>query len=146
MSSAYTGPERREFVRLDYIAPLAYKICKKETVTKLLKGYTTDISQAGLLCNIKEKVKPEDILWLSFDRATLSICEEVEKNCLIYQNGIVGKVVRIEPKPDQTFNVGLKFIVREEKNLTHIYPKIHFLKDHPQQEAQYEEEEDNEEL
>jgi hypothetical protein len=95
----------------------------------LLQGYTSNISQAGLLCNIKDKVKKNDLLWLSFDKATLNICEDLDKKSLIYQNGIVGKVVRVEHKKDKTYNVGIQFITREEKNLTRIYPKIHFLKD-----------------
>jgi len=125
----YAGLERRKFVRLDYVVPLAYKVCKKKTVSKILQGYTADISRAGLLCNFKDKVHKNDILWLAFDRATLAICEDIERRSLIYQNGIVGKVVRIEPKKkDGTYNIGVQFLTREEKNLTHIYPKIHFLK------------------
>ena len=123
----YQGAERREFLRLDFITPLGFKVCKQETLSKLLEGYTSNVSESGLLCNIKEKVNKDDIVWLSFDRATLSICEELEKRALIYQNGIVGKVVRIEPKDLDSFDVGMCFITREEKNLSHIYPKVHFL-------------------
>ncbi len=108
-------PERREFVRLDYSVPLAFKICKKETITKLLEGYTSNVSSAGLFCNVKETVSPEDILWLSFDKGVLSICEELEKRVFIYQNGIIGKVVRVEPKGFDNFDIGVKFITREEQ-------------------------------
>jgi hypothetical protein len=93
----------------------------------LLSGYTSDVSQSGLLCKINAKVKKEDILWLSFDRDTLSICENLEKRVLIYQNGIIGKVVRVVSRDTDTCNVGIQFITREEKNSTHIYPKIYFL-------------------
>jgi hypothetical protein len=65
---------------------------------------------------------------LSFGRATLIVCEELEKRALIYQNGVIGKVVRIEPKDFGAYDVGIQFITREEKNLTHIYPEIHFIK------------------
>ena len=109
------------------MVPFAYKVCKKKTIYKLLAGYTADISQAGLLCNIKEKVKKEDILWLSFDRSTLAICEELEKKAFIYQNGVIGKVVRILPAAESGYQVGIQFITREESNLTYIYPKVHFL-------------------
>lgn len=125
----YQGQERRQFIRLDYVTPLAYKVCKKRTICKLLKGYIANISQAGLLCNVKEKVQKNDILWLSFDRTTLSICKDLERRSFIYQNGIIGKVVRIEPKFKDAYRVGIQFITREEKNLTYIYPKIHFLKE-----------------
>jgi len=126
MDIPYDGIERREFVRLDYCAPLTVKICKPETLTKLLSGYTSDISQAGLLCSIKERVSRDDILWMCFDRSTLEFCHELEKNLLIYQNGIIGKVVRVESKGD-AYDIGVKFITREEKNSTYIYPKIYFL-------------------
>jgi hypothetical protein len=121
--------ERREFVRLDYVTPVAYKVCKEETLRKLLTGYTSNISSAGLLCTIKDKVHPDDILWLSFDRATLIICEELERRSLIYQGGIVGKVVRVDHNPDGSYHVGIQFVTREEENSTHIYPKVHFLKE-----------------
>ena len=125
----YKGPERRQFVRLDFTAPIAYKVCTKETVSRLLEGYTADISVSGLLCNLKEKVHKGDILWLAFDRGILSICQEMERRILIYQNGIVGKVVRVDHKQkDDIYAVGVQFVTREEKNLTNIYPKIHFLK------------------
>lgn len=123
----YKGEERRNFIRLDYRALLAYKVCREETINKLLKGYTADISRSGLLCNIKDRVNKGDILWLSFDRGTLNIFEEIERRSLIYQNGIIGKVVRIEQRNDDTYNVGVKFITREEKNSTNIYPKFHFI-------------------
>ncbi len=121
------GPDRRKFMRLDYRAPLAYKVCSEETINKLLQGYTADISQSGLLCNIKDRVNQDDILWLSFDRSTLNIFEGIERRSLIYQNGIIGKVVRIEQRNDDTYNVGVQFITREEKNLTNIYPRFHFV-------------------
>jgi len=123
----YKGEERRNFMRLDYRIPLAYKVCREETIEKLLQGYTADISQSGLLCNIKDRVNKDDILWLSFDRSTLNIFGEVERRSLIYQNGIIGKVVRIEQRNDDTYNVGVQFITREEKNSTNIYPRFHFI-------------------
>ena len=127
MENIYKGAERRKFVRLDYVSPLACKVCKKETVSKLLEGYTANISQSGLLCNIKDKVKKDDLLWLSFDKDTLNICGDVEKRSLIYQNGVIGKVVRAEQKNDGTYDIGIQFLTREEKNLTYIYPKSYFI-------------------
>ena len=128
MEKEYKGPERREFVRIKLATPLDYKVCKKETIHKLLKGYTSNISQTGILINIKEKVDKDDILWLAFDRATLGFCEELEKMAMIYQGGIIGKAVRVQPKGDGTYYVGIKFVTREEKNITYIFPKIHFEK------------------
>ncbi len=123
----YSGIERRKFVRFDYNTPLAYKVCSKDTLNKLLDGYTSNVSQTGIHCRIKNKVENDDVLWLSFDRAALDICREIEKDCLIYQAGIVGKVVRVEHNPDGSYGVGLRFITRQEKNESHIYSKIYFL-------------------
>ena len=127
MDQTYEGAERRQFIRLDYGTPLSYKVCKQETVARLLSGYTSNVSEAGLLCRIAEKVNIDDILWLAFDRGTLSVCSELEKNALIYQSGVIGKVVRIIPGDLGDFEVGIRFVTREEANLTHIYPKVHFL-------------------
>ena len=80
------------------------------------------------MCTIKQKVEAEDILWLAFDRDTLTICQDMEKSSLVYQNGIIGKVVRVEPKEDNTYKVGINFITREEKDILdtgHI--EKHFL-------------------
>lgn len=128
MKISYKGKERRDFIRLDYSSPLAFKVCKKNTVSKLLEGYTSDISQSGVLCNVREKVKKGDILWLSFDKSTLNICEEIEKRALIYQSGVIGRVARVKPKNSNSFDVGVRFITREEENLTHIFPKVYFMK------------------
>ena len=126
MDRAYKGPERRQFTRLDYATPVAYKVCKEETISKLLEGYTSNISQSGLLCNLKDRVNKNDILWLSFERSVLNMFEELDKRSLIYQNGIVGKVVRTAHRSDNTYEVGVCFITREEKNPTNIYPNVHF--------------------
>lgn len=107
--------ERREFVRLDYIAPLAYKVCKAETLSKLFQGYTVNISENGILCKIKEPVNIGDVLWLSFDRGVLAICEELESKSFIYQNGVIGKVMRIETPTDSEYTVGVKFLTRQEQ-------------------------------
>jgi hypothetical protein len=130
MQNDYSGPERRKFIRLDYVTPLAFKVCKGDIIDKLLQGYTSNISQTGLMCTINEKVKEDDILWLSFDRDTISVCEEIERNCLVYQSGIIGKVARVEEKGDNVYKIGIQFITREERNLTNIYPKIYFLEKH----------------
>jgi len=125
----YNGSERRQFIRLDCMMPLAYKVCKEETITKLMEGYTANISESGLLCSIKDKVVEGDILWLSFNRSTLSMCTQLESKSLIYQSGIIGKVVRLESLENDVFQVGIQFLTREEKNLSHTYPAIHFFKD-----------------
>ena len=127
MKKKYQGIDRRKFVRLDYVSPLVYKICKKENIDKLLKGNTSNISESGMLCNMEDKVNEDDILWLSFDKESIEFCKKLEETSLVYQGGVVGKVVRVEQKQDGKYNVGIRFITREEYNSTHIYPQIYFL-------------------
>ena len=52
----YSGRERRQFIHLPYRAPLKYKVCKEDTIKKLMFGYTENVSRSGLLCNIHEPV------------------------------------------------------------------------------------------
>jgi hypothetical protein len=113
-SEEYSGENRREFMRLDCASPLAYKVCKEETLSKILEGYTVNISEAGLLCSLKDKVRLKDVLWLSFDKSVLFTCEQIEKRSLIYQNGVIGRVVRIDDRDNGTFDVGVRFLTREE--------------------------------
>lgn len=127
MSVVSKRENRRQFPRLNYVKPLSFKVCKKKTVSTLLQGYTSNISPAGILCNIKDRVKKNDLLWLCFDRDVLGVCAELEKRSLIYQSGVVGKVVRVVAKSNGSFDVGIKFVTREEKNLTNIYPKSYFI-------------------
>jgi hypothetical protein len=141
MKKTYKGRERRKFFRINYTSPLALKVCKKKTIHKILEGYISNVSESGVLCKIKDKVHKNDILWLSFDRSTLAICTELEKRSLIYQGGVVGKVVRIEGRQGSSYNVGIQFITREEKNLTNIFPKIHFGETLPDDDEETQEEE-----
>ena len=127
MSDSYPQDERRSFVRSEYSVPLGFKICNKETISKLCAGYSVNISQSGISCNIREKVNPDDILWLSFDRATLDFCRDLEKRVLIYQNGIIGNVTRVEADELGTYCIGVKFITWEEKNSGNIYPRTYFF-------------------
>jgi len=127
MTKKFDGIERRQFVRFDFVNPLAFKVCKKKTVTQLLDGYTSNVSRGGLRCNIKQCIPKNSILWLSFDRGLLEVCRNIENKCLIYQNGILGKVVWSKKRVNSAYDIGVRFITREEKNLTHIYPKIYFM-------------------
>ena len=127
MDNNYIQDERRKFVRSGYSVPLGFKICNKETISKLCVGYSVDISQSGISCNIREKVSPDDILWLSFDRETLDFCRDLEKRVLIYQNGVIGNVTRVESEEVGSYNIGIKFVTREEKNLGNIYPQTYFF-------------------
>lgn len=123
----YEGAEHRKFIRLEFITPITCKVCKQETITKLFNGYSVNISEAGILCKIKETVSVGDILWLSFDKTTLTICENVEKRCFIYQSGIIGKVVRTHVFENNLYSVAVQFFTREEMPAPAFYMQIDSL-------------------
>jgi hypothetical protein len=129
MKNQYDGQEQRDHERFDCMTPLAYKVCSQETLSKLFKGYTVNVSESGLLCNIRDNVSLEDVIWLSFNKSVLELCAEIDKHSFFYQNGVVGKVVRVEHRDDGSYNVGIHFITREEQNLTHIYSNFHFIEE-----------------
>lgn len=130
MVDNYNFKERREFPRNPYPAPLDFKVCNKTTLSKLCAGYTVDISQSGLLCNMREKVNQDDVLWLSFDRETLDFCRDLEKKVLIYQNGVIGNVTRVKAEETGNYSVGIRFITREEKEIGNIFTQTYFLEKH----------------
>ncbi|MFC1704415.1 PilZ domain-containing protein [Candidatus Omnitrophota bacterium] len=117
--------ERREFIRLSYNRPLMYKVCKKATISKILKGYTHNISSAGLMCNLQEKVPKDCILWLQLDPGALSLCEEIERRSVIIQHGVLAKVVWEKKKGENdSYDIGVCFITREEKKYSDVFEKF----------------------
>ncbi|HDZ77515.1 MAG TPA: PilZ domain-containing protein [Candidatus Omnitrophica bacterium] len=120
----FIGQERRQFVRLSYRKPLNYKVCKEDTIKKLMTGYTEDVSQSGLLCNIAESVPVDSVLWLLLDMGALTICSEVEKRSVILQHGILGRVVRTYHKKDGSFDVGVRFLTREEPDDKDMFQRV----------------------
>lgn len=111
----FNGAERRKFIRLSYHKPLMYKLCKRATVTKILEGYARDISNSGLRCNLNEKVAKETVLWLKLDAGAIELCREIEKDSVIIQQGILGKVVWQKKLSQSSYDTGVRFLTREEK-------------------------------
>lgn len=109
-------PERRAVIRIRCQSPLQFKVCKEETISKIMEGYTRDVSGDGLRCNISQEVPEGCTLWLQLDPDALSLCEEIEKRSVILQHGILGKVIWIDKKNEHKYEVGLQFIVREERD------------------------------
>lgn len=113
--------ERREFIRLSYSRPLMYKICKRSTLSKLMQGYTHNISCSGLMCNLQDKVPHDSVLWLKLDQAALDLCQEIEQRSVIIQHGVLGKVVWEHKKDDDSYDIGVCFVTREEKHVPDIF-------------------------
>lgn len=107
--------ERRAAVRVSCQTPLTYKICKEETISKIMQGYTQDISKDGLRCTISQEVPVGCTLWIQLDTDALTLCEELERNAVILQHGILGKVIWLEKERENNYEVGLQFVTRQEK-------------------------------
>ncbi|MDP1853145.1 MAG: PilZ domain-containing protein [Candidatus Omnitrophota bacterium] len=125
IENGHRGIERRRFVRLPYRSPLKYKICKEDTIKKLMSGYTENISQSGLLCNINDQVPLDCVLWLALDMGILSICSEIERNSVILQHGILGRVIRTYQKKNGSFDVGVRFLTRSETDTGSLFQKAY---------------------
>ena len=104
-------------MRVTCRTPLAFKVCKEEIISKLMEGYTKDVSRDGLRCTIREEVPLGCTLWLKLDRDALAMCEELERRAVILQQGILGRVVWADKSDGSDYDVGLQFITRREKSM-----------------------------
>lgn len=107
--------ERRSAVRISCQTPLTFKVCKNETISKIMEGYTKNVSHVGIQCTIPQEVPVGCTLWLKLDKDALILCEEIDRQAVILQQGILGKVIWVNKIEDNKFDIGLQFITREEK-------------------------------
>ncbi len=117
---AYNEKERREFFRLNYKTPVEYKAyAQNRTADTRQNGVSENISETGLLFQT-EHTPPQvsSILWMNLDMRTLKICQEIESKCLIFNNGVLAKVVRVEEGSDDAnaYDVGVCFLTKDQSN------------------------------
>ena len=118
--------ERRQFFRLNFRSPLEFRSYSPKSIEKVSpsgKGISQNVSQSGVLFQV-ENVPPHvsSVLWMNLDIRTLKICQEIEKKALVFNNGILGRVVRVEEDPQNlnVYNVGVCFITPDEKSSKEI--------------------------
>jgi hypothetical protein len=106
--------ERREFFRLNFKTPLQFKAYTDSRA----HATAQNISQSGILFQT-EQAPPQlsSIVWMNLDMRTLKICQEIESKALIMNNGVLGKVVRVEEDADKgsTYDIGVCFLKKEQK-------------------------------
>ena len=118
--------ERREFFRINFTAPLNYKSystvpsgTSKTAASSAARAISQNISESGILFQT-EKNPPQlsSILWMNLDFRTLSICKEIEKRALIFNNGVLGRVVRVEEdtRNSSRYDIGVCFLTQKQKN------------------------------
>ncbi len=107
--------ERREFFRVPYATTLKYKAYSEKNGSATAQN----ISQSGILFQTaQEPPKLSSIVWLSLDLRTLKICQEIETRALIFNNGILGKVVRVEEdtESEKSYDIGVCFLRKDQKD------------------------------
>ncbi len=107
--------DRREFFRLPYANSLKYKAYNEQGATATAQN----ISESGILFQTaQEPPKLSSIVWLNLDLRTLKICQEIESRALIFNNGVLGKVVRVEEgsDDDSSYDVGVCFLRKEQRD------------------------------
>ena len=119
------GPaEKREFFRLNFNAPVSFKsyqnkgLDKSAKLVDALEGKTKNISQNGVLFQTGDNPPQlSSIVWMGLDMRTLKICQEIESKAIIFNNGVLGKVVRVEEDANQgnAYDVGVCFLRKDQK-------------------------------
>jgi hypothetical protein len=111
-----TGPERREYFRLDYRHPVKFKMIDDGVKTVRL-GTTTNVSETGVLFSSSIVPKIASILWMDIDLRTLQICKEIEKRAVVYERGLLGRVVRLEEDLEtDSYKIGVCFVTQDISN------------------------------
>lgn len=107
--------ERREFFRVPFRSSLKYKAYNNTSVS----GTTRNVSQSGILFQTENNPPTlSSLVWLNLDMRTLKICQEIESRALILNNGILGKVVRVEEDLDKndSYDVGVCFLRKDQQD------------------------------
>ena len=121
--------EKREFFRLDFSSPLEFKCYLPEKIQA--DGEIQNISQSGVLFETVNKPPAiSSILWMNLDFRTVKICQEIEGRALVFNNGLLGKVVRVEEniRKDNAYDVGVCFLTRDQQNSREIQAILNSIK------------------
>ena len=122
--SAGTGfQNRREFFRIKFNTPVRFKAVTApksgaRSATSDVQGTSQNVSQSGILFQTDSAPQMSSILWMNVDLRTLKICQEIESRAIVHNNGVLGKVVRVEEdaKTSNSYDVGVCFITQDMRN------------------------------
>lgn len=110
--------DRREYFRMDYRRPVKFRMIEDgEGDGAVRLGTTSNVSQTGILFSSSVLPKIASIVWMDMDLRTLKICKEIERRAVVYQKGLLGRVVRLEEDPlNNTYNIGVCFVTQDTSN------------------------------
>lgn len=123
MTTQASSQERREFFRLNFKTPVEFisfnpaKDAAKVVKEKQVHGLTSNVSQSGILFQTEtDPPKVSSLVWMTLDLRTLRICQEIEKKALVHNNGILGRVVRVEENSlnHNSFDIGICFLTQDQ--------------------------------
>ena len=119
MTYSDSTQERRDFFRLKFNNPVQYKTYPvKDSSQSITPGVSKDVSSAGILFQTSSR-PPElsSILWLNLDYRMLNICQEIDRRALIFNDGILGRVVRVEEDPEDAnaYDIGVCFLTKDQQ-------------------------------
>lgn len=121
--------EKREFFRLNYASGMHFKMFQPENREAV--ATSKNISQSGVLFQTQADPPPiSTILWMDLDIRTLMICQEIESRALIFNNGILGKVVRVEEntRNGSAYDVGVCFLTRDQQGSREVQAFLNNVK------------------
>lgn len=109
--------DRREYFRLDFRHPVKFRMIEEEGSGSVRLGTTANVSETGVLFASSVLPKISSILWMDMDLRTLKICKEIERRAVVYQKGLLGRVVRLEEDAaGGRYNVGVCFVTQDTSN------------------------------
>ncbi len=112
---------KREFFRVNIDTPLEFinftARGQEHQKAALVQGTSKNISQSGLLFHTEAKPpKISSIIWMNLDMRMVKICQEIEKRALLFNDGLLGRVVRVEEDVDGgVFDVGVCFLTKDQE-------------------------------
>jgi hypothetical protein len=126
LNTQKSSEERREFFRVNFKTPFkfhTYSATEENSASKTQvapqEGSSSNISPSGILFQTRRTPPAvSSILWMNVDLRTLTICREIEKRAIVHNNGLLGRVVRVEenPKSQNLYEVGVCFLTQDQKN------------------------------
>ena len=107
----HSPAERRQFTRYNERRPLKFRTVRDQ---ELSLGTTGNISRSGMLFTSTLVPKIASILWMDIDLTGVQIAQEIKDHALVFDQGFLGRVVRVEENSDKkTYSVGVCFITKD---------------------------------
>ncbi len=121
-SEHYKGFERRKYARVSFNQPLRFKVLNPIFLKEFQTGKTKNISQNGMLFKTVTPPPPRKAyIVIETDRKTLSTCIQIDRDLMMIDGKITGKVMRTHLNLENgLFEVGIRFIHPLDNNRSEI--------------------------